>query len=310
MIDLQRLDARALAKVIDFSILPKETTAAEIREGCAVTRRYGFAAFYASSAYWAPLICEELAGMEDVEIGAGIAFPLGSAPPAVKAFEVADAVRRGCTAVDMVMNIGALKSGDRRAVAEELRLFRSAAGAAVTKCILEVCYLTDEQIATASKLVAEAGIDFVKTSSGQFEGPSLEQFLVMRDAVRDAVLSGDRRFFFGSDSAPHERRAKECADGCAGVYTAPVAIPLLAELFEQKFAPDASAGNESVAADGRPEWVTRLENFTSRFGAEFYGIPLPTDQILRKKSPWVIPAQFDGIVPFRAGSRLTWSVTA
>ncbi len=188
MIDLQRLDARALAKVIDYSILPKETTAAEIREGCAVTRRYGFAAFYASSAYWAPLIREELAGMEDVEIGAGIAFPLGSAPPAVKAFEVEDAVRRGCTAVDMVMNIGALKSGDRRAVAEELRLFKSAADAAVTKCILEVCYLTDEEIATASKLVAEAGIDFVKTSSGQFEGPSLEQFLVMRDAVRDAPV--------------------------------------------------------------------------------------------------------------------------
>jgi deoxyribose-phosphate aldolase len=188
MIDLQRLDARALAKIIDYSILPKETTAAEIREGCAVTRRYGFAAFYASSAYWTPLIREELAGMEDVEIGAGIAFPLGSAPPAVKAFEVEDAVRRGCTAVDMVMNIGALKSGDRRTVVEELRLFRSAAGAAVTKCILEVCYLTDEQIATASKLVAEAGIDFVKTSSGQFEGPSLEQFLVMRDAVRDAPV--------------------------------------------------------------------------------------------------------------------------
>lgn len=188
MIDLQRLDARALAKVIDFSILPKETTEAEIRAGCALTRRYGFAAMYASSSYWAPLIREELAGREDVEIGAGIAFPFGSAPAAVKAFEVEDAVRRGCTAVDMVMNIGALKSGDRRAVAEELRLFKSAAGAAVTKCILELCYLTNEEIATASKLVAEAGIDFVKTSSGQFEGPSLEQFLVMRDAVRDAPV--------------------------------------------------------------------------------------------------------------------------
>jgi deoxyribose-phosphate aldolase len=188
VIDLKNLDKRTLAKVIDFSILPKQTTAADIREGCAVTRRYGFAAFYASSAYWAPLIREELAGMEDVEIGAGIAFPFGSVPSAVKAFEVEDAVRRGCTAVDMVMNIGALKSGDHRTVAEELRLFKSAADAAVTKCILEVCYLTDEQIATASKLVAEAGIDFVKTSSGQFEGPSLEQFLVMRDAVRDAPV--------------------------------------------------------------------------------------------------------------------------
>lgn len=188
MIDLKHLDAQTLAKTLDFSILPKETTEAEIREGCAVARRYGFAAFYASSAYWAPVVREELAGMDDVEIGTGIAFPLGSTPAVVKAFEVEDAVRRGCTAVDMVMNIGALKSGQHPAVAEELRLFKQAAGDAVTKCILEVCYLTDEQIATASKLVAEAGIDYVKTSSGQFQGPTLEQFLVMRDAVRDAPV--------------------------------------------------------------------------------------------------------------------------
>ena len=188
MIDLKHLDAQTLAKTLDFSILPKETTEAEIREGCAVTRRYGFAAFYTSSAYWAPVVREELAGMDDVEIGTGIAFPLGSTPAVVKAFEVEDAVRRGCTAVDMVMNIGALKSGQHPAVAEELRLFKQAAGDAVTKCILEVCYLTDEQIATASKLVAEAGIDYVKTSSGQFQGPTLEQFLVMRDAVRDAPV--------------------------------------------------------------------------------------------------------------------------
>lgn len=183
MIDLTQLDARTLAKTLDFSILPKQTTEAEVREGCAITRRYGFAAFYTSSAYWSPLVRDELAGMDDVEIGTGIAFPFGSAPASVKAFEVEDAVKRGCTTVDMVMNIGALKSGDHKAVAEELRLFKEAANAAVTKCILEVCYLTDEEIATASKLVAEAGVEYVKTSSGQFEGPSLEQFLVMREAV-------------------------------------------------------------------------------------------------------------------------------
>ena len=188
MIDFQNLDEKALARAIDFSILPKQTTEAEIREGCAVTRRYGFAAFYTSSAYWTPVVCEELTGRDDIEIGTGIAFPFGSTPAAVKAFEVEDAVRRGCTAVDMVMNIGALKSGRYEVIAEELRLFKKAAGEAVTKCILEVCYLTDEEIATASKLVAEAGIDFVKTSSGQFEGPSLQQFLVMRDAVRDAPV--------------------------------------------------------------------------------------------------------------------------
>lgn len=188
MIDFTQLDARSLAKTLDFSILPKQTTEAEVRDGCAITRRYGFAAFYTSSAYWSPLVRDELAGMDDVEIGTGIAFPFGSAPASVKAFEVEDAVKRGCTTVDMVMNIGALKSGDLGAVAEELRLFKQAAGDAVTKCILEVCYLTDEEIATASKLVAEAGVEYVKTSSGQFEGPSLEQFLVMREAVKGASV--------------------------------------------------------------------------------------------------------------------------
>ena len=56
MIDFTQLDEKTLAKVIDFSILPKQTTEAEIRAGCAVTRRYGFAAFYSSSAYWVPVV--------------------------------------------------------------------------------------------------------------------------------------------------------------------------------------------------------------------------------------------------------------
>jgi len=177
-------DKKKLAKALDFSILPKESTGQEIREGCAITRRYEFAAFYTGSAYWTPVIREELSDMEDVEIGTGIAFPFGSAPAAVKAFEVEDAVRRGCTAVDMVMNVGALRSGHYRAVEEELRLFVAAAGSAVTKCILEVCYLSDEEIATACKLVAEAGIQYAKTSSGQFQGPSMRQFLIMRDTLK------------------------------------------------------------------------------------------------------------------------------
>jgi deoxyribose-phosphate aldolase len=183
MLDLARLDRRSLAKALDYSILPKQTTEAEVRAGCAVTREYQFAAFYTSSAYWSPIVKQELAGLPDVEIGTGIAFPFGSAPASVKAFEVEDAVRRGCTTVDMVMNIGALKSGRYGDVEEELRLFVRAAGAAVTKCILEVCYLTRDEIATAAKMVAAAGIQFAKTSSGQFEGPSLEQFLTMREAL-------------------------------------------------------------------------------------------------------------------------------
>ena len=188
MLDLKTLDKKRLAKAMDFSILPKSTQEAEIREGCKLTRQYGFAAFYTSSAYWAPVICEELAGMDDVEIGAAIAFPFGCATAAVKAFETEEAVRRGCTAVDMVMNIGALKDRDYDIVRQELKGFVDAAGEAVTKCILEVCFLSDEEIAAGCKLVAEAGIRYAKTSSGQFDGPSMKQFLVMRDTLQGTPI--------------------------------------------------------------------------------------------------------------------------
>jgi len=183
-VDLSRMDKVALAKVFDYSVLPKETREAAIRQGCALTRQYQFAAFYSSSAYWSPIVAEELAGYPDIEIGTGIAFPFGSAPAAVKAFETEDAVKRGCTAVDVVMNIGALKDGNYQAVREELDAFVKAAGNAVTKCILEVCFLTDAEIAAGCQLIAEAGVQYAKTSSGQFEGPSLEQFLVMRDTLK------------------------------------------------------------------------------------------------------------------------------
>jgi deoxyribose-phosphate aldolase len=188
MLDFGKLDRRTVARALDYSILPKQTREADVREGCRLTRRYGFAGFYTSSAYWSPIVREELGGMDDVEIGTGIAFPFGSVPPAVKAFETEDAVRRGCTTVDMVMNVGALKDKNYQVLREELGLFVRAAGPAVTKCILEVCYLSDDDITAACKLIAEAGAQYAKTSTGQFEGPTLEQFLLMRRTLSDSAV--------------------------------------------------------------------------------------------------------------------------
>ena len=170
MIDFNNLDAKSLAKVIDFSILPKETTEAEIREGCGVTRRYGFAAFYSSSAFWTPVVRAELSDMDDIEIGTGIAFPFGSAPAAVKGFEVEDAVRRGCTAVDMVMNIGALRGKDYSLVLEDITKVVTAARPAKVKVILETGMLNDEEKVAACTLAKLAGAHFVKTSTGFGKG--------------------------------------------------------------------------------------------------------------------------------------------
>ncbi len=137
------------------------------------------------------------------------------------------------------MNIGALRSGHLGIVAEELRAFKQAAASAVTKCILEVCYLTHAEIATASKLVAEAEIDFVKTSTGQFEGPSLEQFLVMRDAVRDAPV----KLKVAGVKFPRPQNAlvflRVGADRI-GTRAAPEIVDALATLQREGLVPEAS----------------------------------------------------------------------
>lgn len=114
-----------------------------------------------------------------------------------------------------------------------------------------------------------------------------------RDALKRAALSGNPRLFLGTDSAPHPVSAKESAEGCAGVYTAPVAMPLLAELFE---------------SEGGSEWVALLEAFTSRFGADFYALPLNPGEVELIKESWEVPDRYAEIVPFRAGRELRWQV--
>ena len=111
-----------------------------------------------------------------------------------------------------------------------------------------------------------------------------------RDALREAATSGNPKFFLGSDTAPHQREKKECAKGACGVYTAPVLPQVLAEVFE-------NAGH-----------LDRLENFVSRFGAEFYGLPLNDDTITLTKTEWTVPEQIGSVVPFRAGVKLQWQL--
>jgi deoxyribose-phosphate aldolase len=184
MIDLSKIDRSNVGKLFDYSVLPKATTESEIRQGCREAKQYGCAAFYSATPYWTPIVKEELQGT-GVLVATGIDFPFGASSSAVKAFETEKAVAAGCNAVDLVMNIGALKSGHLDAVRQELKDYVKAAGSALTKVILEVCYLTDDEIITACRLVAESGATYAKTSTGQFEGPSMQQFLLMRDTLQN-----------------------------------------------------------------------------------------------------------------------------
>jgi dihydroorotase len=117
-----------------------------------------------------------------------------------------------------------------------------------------------------------------------------------RQALLLAATSGNPRYFLGTDSAPHERGAKESACGCAGMFTAHAAIELYAEAFE-------SAGR-----------LDRLEGFASHFGADFYGLPRHADTITLLKDPWTGPPQlaFGGgtLIPYRAGEPIAWRLTS
>ena len=183
MIDFSRLTQRDLGKYFDYSVLPKETTEADIRAGCRTAIEYNCMAFCFSSTYWTPVVKEELAGT-DILIGAAIGFPFGQQSNAVKCFETEEAVRLGATVLDSCMNVGDLKDKKYDKVLQDFKDYVDAAQGVTTKMILETCYLTDDEVATACKLVAESGIDWAKTSSGQYQGPTLEHVLIMVDTLK------------------------------------------------------------------------------------------------------------------------------
>lgn len=184
MIDLSKYDKKSIGKLFDHSVLPKNTTEKDIREGCKQAVKYNCAAFYSSTYFWTPIVKEELAG-SDVLVATAIDFPFGASTSKMKAIETECAVKAGCKAIDTVINVGALKDKRYNIIKEELLDFKKAAADAITKVILEVCFLTDEEITAACNLIAEVGLDYAKTSSGQFEGPSMNQFLVMRDTLKE-----------------------------------------------------------------------------------------------------------------------------
>ena len=107
-------------------------------------------------------------------------------------------------------------------------------------------------------------------------------------AVRNAATSGSGKFFLGTDSAPHERSAKESACGCAGIFNAPYALESYASVFEEEGALD------------------HLEGFASGHGAVFYDLPLNQGTVTLSRVDQIVPDEVDGLVPFHAGETLKW----
>jgi deoxyribose-phosphate aldolase len=172
-----------IASLIDHTLLKAEATAPQIEQLCKEAAEYNFASVCVNPA-WVSLAAKQLENSE-VKVCTVIGFPLGAATSETKAFETSDAIEKGAGEIDMVLNIGALKSGLEDVVKSDVEAVVAAAkGKAIVKVILEVCLLTDEEIKLASRLSKEAGADFVKTSTGfSTGGATVEAVRLMRATV-------------------------------------------------------------------------------------------------------------------------------
>jgi deoxyribose-phosphate aldolase len=182
-LDVETLTLHQLAKTIDHSLLRPELTDADIVDGCALARQYNVATACVKP-FHVPLAVEQLAGC-DVKVCTVIGFPHGSHATATKAFEAQLARNDGASELDMVINIGALRSGNDSYVRSDIEaVVNVAAGQALVKVIFENHYLTEDEIVRACHLAEEAGADYVKTSTGfAASGAKIEDLKLMRASV-------------------------------------------------------------------------------------------------------------------------------
>jgi len=173
-----------IAALIDHTILKADATRADVIKVCREARQYSFASVCVN-AYWVPLVTAEVAG-SPVKVCTVVGFPLGATSTEAKVAETTAAVRAGAQEIDMVINIGALKSGDTDAVRADIAaVVQSAhAGGAIVKVIIETALLDDTQKRVASQLAKAAGAEFVKTSTGfSTSGATAHDVALMRAAV-------------------------------------------------------------------------------------------------------------------------------
>ncbi len=175
-----------LAPTIDHTLLKPEATREDLRRLCEEAKTYGFASVCVNSAN--VRFCRSLLEGSPVMVVAVVGFPLGASSPEAKAFEAREAVRNGAQEVDMVINVGALKSKDYALVLDDIRRVVSAVAPHKVKVIIETGMLTQNEKVIACALAKVAGAAFVKTSTGFGPGgATAEDVALMRDVVGEGV---------------------------------------------------------------------------------------------------------------------------
>lgn len=183
MFDFKVFTKEKLASMMDYSNLNPNSTEAEVLKDCDVAIAYNFKGFHVNP-IWIKTVADHLEGT-GIETGIVISFPFGTNSTEVKVMEAKHAVKElnhRPGVIDMVSNVGKLRGGDYEYYKKDIEAVAKVAHDANLECkvILEVAFLSDEEIIKACQLSAEAGADWVKTSTGRHGGPTMQQVELMR----------------------------------------------------------------------------------------------------------------------------------
>lgn len=232
--------AETLAAVIDHTLLKPEASRAQVIRLCHEAAEHRFACAMVNP-IWVGLAAETLAGTGD-PVGVVVGFPLGAALPASKCDETKRVLKLGAHDVDMVLNIGLLKSGSKQDLQDVRQDIRGVvelahAAGAIVKVILETCLLTFEEKLRASELALAAGADFIKTSTGfSSGGATVDDITLMRG------VAGTRAGVKASGGVRSLADARAMLHAGATRIGASASVKILAELAGHAVAPASGAG--------------------------------------------------------------------
>lgn len=181
------MDLLKIPRIIDISGVRTDVTLKEIDEIVDAAKQFQFVCTFAMPCFTRYLV-EKLADEPDVMVGGVVGFPSGADTTFVKMADAKEMISYGVDELDMVINVGALKSGNYDLVREDIRAVVEAAGGMPVKSILEVAYLTDDEIRRGSLLAVEAGVSYVKTGTGWAGKPTtVDHIKLIRSTIGDAA---------------------------------------------------------------------------------------------------------------------------
>lgn len=176
-----------IARVIDISAVRADVTAAELEHLVQLAKKHRFICAFTMPCF-TPHLARSLQNEPDIGLGGVVGFPSGAESTRTKRQIAQEMLAAGCGELDMVINVGALKSGDDALVKEDIRAVVETAGDIPVKSILEICYLTEDEIKRACHLAVEAGVAFVKTGTGWGNKPAdADAIRLIRRTVGDTV---------------------------------------------------------------------------------------------------------------------------